>query len=98
MAREHPEPVFTSLHDLIDKNWMREAYRRTGKDVAAGNDGVTAADYELEPKARLADLRGTMLSGSHQGPPFRRCGIAKANGRLRPLGTPTLEDKMGHRP
>ena len=44
-ARKHPERVFTSLHHLIDMDWMLEAYRRTRKDGAAGIDGVTAADY-----------------------------------------------------
>lgn len=43
-ARKHPERVFTSLHHLIDIDWMQEAYRRTRKDGAAGIDGVTATD------------------------------------------------------
>ena len=41
--------MFTSLHHLIDGEWMREAYRRTRKDGATGIDGVTAADYEKGP-------------------------------------------------
>ena len=44
-GEEHPERVFTSLHHVIDRDWMHEAYRRTRKDGAAGVDGVTAADY-----------------------------------------------------
>ena len=58
-AREHPDRVFTSLHHLIDGEWMREAYRRTRKDGATGIDGVTAADYEkdLVLFRRLSDHR-----------------------------------------
>ncbi len=37
-ARTYPERVFTSLHHLIDIDWMREAYRRTRKDGAAALD------------------------------------------------------------
>ncbi len=81
MAREHPERVFTSMHHLIDEDWMLEAYRRTRKDAAAGIDGVTAADYELDLEARLADLRGRILSGSYQAPPVRRHYIPKVDGR-----------------
>ncbi|MDE0101652.1 MAG: reverse transcriptase domain-containing protein, partial [Bryobacterales bacterium] len=97
MAREHPERVFTSLHHLIDREWMREAYRRTRKDGAAGIDGVTAADYEPDLEARLADLRERIVTGSYQAPPVRRHYIPKADGRQRPLGIPTLEDKVAQR-
>ena len=45
--------MFTSLHHLIDGDWMLEAYRRTRKDGATGVDGVTAADYEKGLGANL---------------------------------------------
>lgn len=45
-AREHPERVFTSLHHLIDLDWMFEAWVLTCKDGATGIDGRTADDYE----------------------------------------------------
>ena len=69
-AREHPERVFTSLHHLIDIEWMREAFRRTRKDGATGIDGVTATDYETELEAHLADLPDQV------GPLFRAAGAA----------------------
>lgn len=40
-ARKHPDRVFTSLHQLIDGEWIREAHRRTRKDGAAGIDGAS---------------------------------------------------------
>ena len=40
LARTHPERVLTSLHHLIDLDWMAEAYRLTRKDGAPGIDGV----------------------------------------------------------
>ncbi len=55
-ARKHPDRVFTSVHHLIDGEWMRGAWRRTRKDGAAGIDGVTAADYEKNLEANLEDL------------------------------------------
>ena len=68
-AREHPERAFTTLHHFIDLEWMREAYRLTRKDGAAGIDGVTAADYEQELKANLLDPLGPIKSGSYFAPP-----------------------------
>jgi RNA-directed DNA polymerase len=46
----------------IDEAWMREAYRRTCKDGAAGVDGVTAAQYEADLEANLASLLERLLS------------------------------------
>ncbi len=63
-AKAHPERVFTSLHHLLDRDWMREAYRRTRKDGASGIDGVRAADYERDLEANLTDLLERIKSGS----------------------------------
>ena len=96
-AGRHPERVFSSLHHLIDLDWMREAYRRTRKDGAPGIDGVTAADYEQELETNLNGLLNRIKSGSYHAPPVRRHYIPKADGRQRPLGIPTLEDKVAQR-
>ena len=96
-ARRHPDRVFTSLHHRIDIEWMHEAYRRTRKDGAAGIDGVTAADYEKGLESNLADLLNRIRSGSYYAPPVRRHWIPKADGRMRPLGIPTFEDKVAQR-
>ena len=96
-AEKHPERVFTSLHHLIDEEWMLEAYRRTRKDGATGIDGVTAADYEKELEANLADLSNRIKSGRYYAPPVRRQYIPKADGSQRPLGIPTFEDKVAQR-
>jgi RNA-directed DNA polymerase len=63
LARTHPERVLTSLHHLIDLDWMTEAYRLTRKDAAPGIDGVTATDYEVNLEANLLDLLGRIKSG-----------------------------------
>ena len=86
--------MFTSLHHLIDGEWMREAYRCTRKDGARGIDGVSAADYEKDLEANLDDLLSRMKSGRYSAPPVRRRYIPKADGTKRPLGIPTFEDKV----
>ena len=96
-ARKHPERVFTSLHHLIDIEWMIEAYRRTRKDGAAGIGGVTGADYEKDLEANLHDLLNRIKSGRYVAPPVRRHYIPKADGTKRPLGIPTFEDKVAQR-
>ena len=47
LAQIEPKLVLTTLAHHIDEVWLREAYRRTRKDGAAGVDGVTAEQYEV---------------------------------------------------
>jgi retron-type reverse transcriptase len=89
--------VFTSLHHLIDLEWMFEAFRLTRKDGAPGVDGMTADDYEANLEANLTDLLARIKSGRYVAPPVRRRYIPKADGSKRPLGIPTLEDKVAQR-
>jgi group II intron reverse transcriptase/maturase len=89
--------VLTSLHHLIDLEWMIEAYRLTRKDGAPGIDGVTAAEYEANLEVNLNDLLTRIRSGCYKAPPVRRHYIPKADGSKRPLGIPTLEDKVAQR-
>jgi hypothetical protein len=44
LAREAPQRVLTTLAHHIDRDFLREAYRRTRKDGATGVDGQTAAE------------------------------------------------------
>src|ERR1700759_1806813 len=76
---------------------MLEAYHLTRKDGAPGIDGMTATDYEAKLDANLGDLLARIKSGRYIAPPVRRHYIPKADGTERPLGIPTLEDKVAQR-
>jgi retron-type reverse transcriptase len=89
--------ALSTLHHVIDLEWMKEAWRLTRKDGAPGIDGMTAVDYAKNLEANLLDLLGRIKSGRYQAPPVRRAYIPKADGSPRPLGLPTLEDKVAQR-
>jgi len=93
-AKEHPEWVFTTLAHHIDLALLREAFRRTRKDGAVGVDGVTASEYECDLEANLQSLLDRAKSGRYRAPAVRRVHIPKGDGRTRPLGIPTFEDKV----
>lgn len=97
LARRKRGVALFSLHHVIDLEWMKEAYRLTRKDGAPGIDGVTAETYEVGLEANLLDLLGRIKSGRYHAPPVRRVYIPKADGTQRPLGIPTLEDKVAQR-
>jgi RNA-directed DNA polymerase len=95
LAREAPQMVLLTLAHHIDLVWMEEAYRRTRKDGAVGVDGVTAEAYEQALQANLGDLLERFKSGCYRAPPVRRVHIPKdGTKKTRPIGIPTLEDKI----
>lgn len=94
LGRLMPDAGFTSLAYHIDLDWMREAYSRTRKDGAVGVDNVTAEQYEEDLDKNLGDLLERFKSGSYVAPPVKRVYIPKGDGRSRPIGIPTLEDKV----
>ena len=63
LARSKRGVALSTLHHVIDLEWMKEAYRLTRKDGAPGIDGVTAADYEANLEANLLDLLERIKSG-----------------------------------
>jgi RNA-directed DNA polymerase len=97
LARTKARTALSTLHQVIDLEWMREAYQLTRKDGAPGIDGVTAADYEVNLEAKLLDLLERIKSGRYIAPPVRRVYIPKTDGSQRPLGIPTFEDKVAQR-
>jgi RNA-directed DNA polymerase len=96
LARQSPRMGFTSLAHLMDIDWLREAWRLTRKDGAAGVDGQTAADYERDLEDNLRSLLDRAKSGTYRAPPVRRVHIPKGGSatETRPIGIPTLEDKV----
>ena len=97
LAKEKPKLVFTSLNHLLNIEWLYEAYRLTRKDGAVGIDGETARDYEQHLDANLQSLLERVKSGRYRAPAIRRVYIPKGDGKLRPLGIPTFEDKLVQR-
>jgi len=61
---------------------------------AAGVDGVTIEDFEKKLKNNLYRIWNRMSSGSYLPPPVRRVMIPKADGKQRPLGIPTVGDRI----
>jgi len=94
LAGQEPKFRLLSLNKDLDMDWLREAYRRTRKDGATGVDGETADEYAVELETRLEDLKERAKSGTYHAPPVRRTYIPKGDGRMRPLGIPTFEDKV----
>ena len=93
-AKQKPKEQWTSLLSHIRVPLLKEAYHRLQKDAATGVDGVTWAEYGERLDVRLLDLQDRIHRGSYHPQPVRRVLIPKGDGKTRPLGLVTLEDKI----
>jgi group II intron reverse transcriptase/maturase len=97
VARRDKDARFTALLHHVDVNRLRSAYWAVRPQAAPGVDKVTWGAYGVGLEEKLQDLHRRVQSGSYRASPSRRVYIEKADGRLRPLGIATLEDKIVQR-
>ena len=88
---------FTTLLHHVDVDRLRTSYRALKKDAAPGVDGVTWEQYATHLEDNLRDLHARLHRGAYRARPSRRAYIPKADGRQRPLGIASLEDKVVQR-
>lgn len=94
MARAHPTMVLKTLAHHIDIELLRHAFQLTRKTAAPGIDGETATMFAANIEQRLKLLLDQMHDGTYRAPPVRRAYIPKDDGKQRPIGIPTFEDKI----
>ena len=87
----------TLLHHVYNVEHLRAAYYALKRDAAPGIDGETWEHYGEALGENLQDLSGRLKRGAYRAKPVKRAYIPKADGRQRPLGIPTLEDKLVQR-
>jgi len=89
---------FTALlHHVYNVEHLRAAYHALKRDAAPGIDGETWEHYGQALEENLVDLSERLKRRAYRAKPVKRTYIPKADGRQRPLGIPTLEDKLVQR-
>lgn len=79
----------------ITKRQVWEAYKRVKANKGgAGVDGQTLQGFERDVGNNLYKLWNRMASGSYMPPPVKRVEIPKEGGGIRPLGVPTVADRV----
>jgi len=96
-ARKDKKARFTALLHHVDLSRLWAAYAAISPKAAPGVDQVTWAAYGQDLRANLEDLLRRVRSGAYRASPSRRVYIPKSDGRQRPLGIATLEDKIVQR-
>lgn len=93
-ARKYPNEALTNLHELIDEKLLHRSLMHLNKQGASGADGQSWYEYYAQRKERIPQLLSAFKSGRYGAPYIRRVYIPKGDGKLRPLGLPTVEDKL----
>jgi group II intron reverse transcriptase/maturase len=94
VARRDKEARFTALLHHVDLGRLWAAYVAINPNAAPGVDRVTWEAYGQDLRGNLEDLLRRVHSGAYRASPSRRVYIPKPDGRQRPLGIATLEDKI----
>ena len=86
---------FTTLwHHVYDIDRLREAYFGLSRNASPGVDGVTWQSYGGDLEANLQDLAARLKRGAYRAKPVKRVYIPKPDGRQRPIGVTSTEDKI----
>jgi retron-type reverse transcriptase len=97
-AERAPDHRFDDLYGLVcHEDWLRlaqEYVARNAGSKTAGCDGISMTEFEADLEGNLTRLRRGLQSDTFAACPVRRVYIPKANGKMRPLGIPTIRDRI----
>lgn len=93
-ARKYHHTPLTNLHSFINSDMLHNSFDSLNKQGASGIDNETWYEYNEERGERIPELLTAFKSGRYRAPHIRRVYIPKGEGKQRPLGLPTVEDKI----
>lgn len=99
-AQAQPEHRFADLYHLVCREeWIAEALKAVLRNAGSRTEGVDGISRkqltdEQAQSRFVQQLRAELKAGTYRPQPVRRCWIPKANGKMRPLGIPTIKDRV----
>ena len=87
--------LFSVYGTILNERALREAWEKVRRNKGAGGvDRVTIDAFEEDLEANLQSLLGDLRGRTYKPSPVRRVRIPKKNGKTRPLGIPTIRDRI----
>lgn len=94
ISAETKKPVFTSIYHLINAELLKQCHKELDGKKAVGVDKVTKEEYGKNLDRNIEDLVQRLKNKSFKPLPSLRVYIPKGNGKMRPLGIASYEDKI----
>jgi RNA-directed DNA polymerase len=92
---EKPDPDVNLLERILLRENMRQAWKRVKANKGvAGVDGMTIEEFPQYALDHWTEIRQTILEGAYKPKPVLRVEIPKATGGSRPLGIPSVMDRV----
>jgi len=93
-AKRDKSAIFDRVMHLINEESLKASFQQLRKDGAVGIDGLSWEEYDKNLEANIKGLMLRIRKMSYRPQPVRRVYIPKDNGEQRPIGIPSIEDKM----
>ena len=93
-AQSHPKHRFQNLYGLLSSDLLYQSWGQLNRQAAAGIDGVNIPDYQACLPENINRLASQLKHKQYRASAIKRVFIPKANGKQRPLGLPTVDDKV----
>jgi len=93
-AQTHPKHRFQNLYGLLNSDSLYQSWGQLNKHAKPGIDGITVPAYKETLTRNIARLDQQLKQKSYRVNDIKRIFIPKSNGKLRPLGLPTVDDKL----
>jgi group II intron reverse transcriptase/maturase len=93
-AKADRKLCFTALAHHVTPEFLVETWGLMNRRGASGIDGETAGEFERDLNQRVKQIVARLKAGAYRAPAVRRVEIPKGDGRMRPLGIPTVEDRL----
>ena len=97
IAKQDVKSKFTSLAYLLNPELLKHALSKLNKHGAPGVDGITVESFTQNAEENIAILHQELKEQKYRAANVRRAYIPKNNGKLRPLGIPTVKDRVVQR-
>jgi group II intron reverse transcriptase/maturase len=95
LAKRDPGKRFIKLwNKLISVEWLAQAWEQIRRNKGKGTPGIDKMTDEAIDLELIEKLAERLKRGAYRPKPVRRVYIPKTNGKVRPLGIPTLEDRI----
>ena len=93
-AKQNKEHKFTNLYRLLNQQALGYSWKSINKKASAGVDKITAKEYAKNLNGNIKDIVDALKNKKYHAKLVKRVEIPKGNGKVRPLGIPSVSDKI----